>query len=300
MTRLGDLLRKQGHFLLENDYYALLYIVICALIPFTAWLSAAIVALVTLRKGWLDGFRGLAFGISSLLILSLMSMPLFGAFVTTMMAFLPCYLAAVVLRATASWRITGGFIVLQALLGIILIHWLTPEFITAQYQYIQVILKQLEADSSVNSLLDNQNQVIFSNYLVGIQVVSVVVSTLVSLMLARSVQARIFYPGGYKQEMLNFRASGWGVALLILVAIGAYQYNPIALSCLPVLVLYYVCAGLSLSFNILAKGRGISTLLLLVIPLVLVPFVMLPVYVIFGVLDSLFNFRIRLQNVGGK
>lgn len=67
MLRLGELLRKQGHFLLENDHYALLYIAILALIPFATWLSVAIVALITLRKGWVSGLKGLMIGSASFL-----------------------------------------------------------------------------------------------------------------------------------------------------------------------------------------------------------------------------------------
>ena len=86
----------------------------------------------------------------------------------------------------------------------------------------------------------------------------------------------------------------------MIAALGSYQSNSLAISCLPVLVTYFVWAGLSLSFNILAKDKGIGTLLLLLIPLVLLPFVMLPVYIIFGALDSLFNLRLHLLSKSGE
>lgn len=307
MARLGDFLGKQGRFLLENDHYALMYIAVLALMPFAAWLSAAVVALITLRKGWLDGFKGFVVAVVVLMAASLMSVPFSSAVITAVMALLPCYLTAAVLHSTASWRLAGSVIVLLALLVIVLIHWLSPDFITNQFQYIQAILKEIgreSSDTSVNSLLNNQdtlNQIDIANYLVGVQSVSVVMTAIASLLLARSIQSRLFYPGGFRQEMLSFRASALGVILLVIATIGAYQHNPLAISCLPILVTYYVCAGLSLSFCILAKGKGIGTLVLLLIPLVLLPFVMLPIYAVFGALDSLFNFRLHLSsNTGGK
>ncbi|MDI9819440.1 MULTISPECIES: hypothetical protein [unclassified Legionella] len=296
-------MRKQGHFLLENDLYAWASIAILALIPFATWLSAAIVALITLRKGMSSGFPALAIGIVTLLGLSLVFSSLSGGIVPAVMAFLPCYLAASVLRVSANWRLAVSFIVVQALVGILLVHWLAPEFIAGQYQLIQNILKELERDGSIAGLFNNQetmDPMVIANYMLGLQVVSIALSAIISLMLARSVQARLFYPGGYRQEMLAFRASVWGVVFLIITALGAYQGNPLAISCLPILVVYYLGAGLSLGFNILTKGKGLGALVLLLTPLILLPFVMMPIYAILGALDSLFNFRVYLPANASK
>lgn len=301
MARLGELLRKQGHFLLENDHYALMYVAILAVVPFATWLSVSIVALITLRKGWVSGLKGLVVGIASLFlfyIVSSTSAEIFNAVI----AYLPCFMMAVLLRETTSWKLTIGFVVLLTLIGITIIHWLAPELIEQQYQFIQALFKEFERESTIPVLLNNQdslNPMLVANYVVGIQAVSLALSAIASLMLARSVQARLFYPGGYRQEMIEFRASSWGVILLFVTAIGAYQHNPLAISCLPILVVYYVCAGLSLSFNFLMKGKGIGTLFLLVLPLILLPFITLPIYVILGALDSLFNFRLRLRIKAG-
>ena len=100
--------------------------------------------------------------------------------------------------------------------------------------------------------------------------------------------------------MLTFR--GDKVALLLLVGafIAANQHNTIAISLLPVLMFYFLLAGLSLSFNVLAKHRPVSSMVLLIASLLILPFIMLPVYVIFGSLDSLFNFRLYLPSDAGK
>lgn len=298
MIRLGDFLCKQGRFLLENDNQALIYIAILAVIPFAGWLSAAAMALITLRKGWYEGFKGLLAGFLALLVLSLMTMTFSAALITSAMAFLPCYLAAVILHLSASWKVASGFIVLLALMIIVLVHWFVPDFIVSQYQYIQAIIKEFERQGSGSdslSMIASQgklNEGIIANYIVGIQSVSVVLSAIMSLLLARSIQSRLFYPGGFRQEMLGFRISGFGIILLVLVLVGAYQQNLLAISCLPILITYYVLAGLSLTFNALARKQGLGSLVLLIVPVILVPFVMLPIYVFLGALDSLFNIRL--------
>ncbi|MBA2656868.1 MAG: DUF2232 domain-containing protein [Tatlockia sp.] len=301
MTRLGSFLDKQGRFLIENDRQALIYIAVLALIPFTGWLAAAIIALITLRKGWQQGFKGFFVAFLALLILSLMTLPLNAALTNSALVFLPCFLTAAVLHSTASWKLAGGFIVLQVLLILVLIHWLAPEFIMNQIQYIQSafqVYKKEGFDSSAIDLLMNQSKPglkIIANYLIGIQSLILAISTLASLALARSVQSSIYYPGGFKQEMLEFRASAPGVFLLGLVALGAYKHNLIAISCLPILVTYYMFAGLSLTYRIFAHGKGIGSLVLLIVPLLVLPFIMLPIYAIVGALDSLFNLRTHLS-----
>ncbi|MBA2651578.1 MAG: DUF2232 domain-containing protein [Tatlockia sp.] len=306
MTRLGGFLSKQGRFLLENDKQALVYIAVLALIPLTGWLAAAIIALITLRKGFREGLKGFLVAFMALLTLSLMTQSLYAAFINAALVFIPCYLTAAVLHSTRSWKLAGGVIVLQALLVIVLIHWLTPEFITNQIQYIQAIFHGHEKesfDSTALELLNNQSkfrQKIVAHYLLGVQSIVMAMSALASLTLARSIQSRLFNPGGFRQEMLEFRASAPGVCVLGIAAIGAYQHNLLAISCLPILATYYVFAGLSLTFRIIAKDKdkdkvkGIGNMVLLVVPLFILPFVMLPAYTILGALDSLFNFRTYL------
>eukprot|EP01012_Entosiphon_sulcatum_P040610 TRINITY_DN54299_c0_g1_i1.p1 TRINITY_DN54299_c0_g1~~TRINITY_DN54299_c0_g1_i1.p1 ORF type:complete len:127 (-),score=1.98 TRINITY_DN54299_c0_g1_i1:11-391(-) len=87
MARLGEFLDRQGRLMVENDRLAWCYIAALALIPFSAWLSAAIIALITLRKGWLEGFKGFAVATITLLILSLPSMPWVAAVMTALTAF---------------------------------------------------------------------------------------------------------------------------------------------------------------------------------------------------------------------
>lgn len=306
MTRFGDFLGKQGRFLLENDNQALIYIAVLALIPFAGWLSAAAIALITLRKGWIEGFRGFVAAFLATLLLSLMTMSFSSACITAVLAFLPCYLTAIVLRSTVSLKVAVGFIVLQALVALILIHWLAPDFISNQFQYFQMLVKELgksNSDSSALSLVNNQSklkQTVIANYLVGVQAISIVISALISLMLARSVQSRLFYPGGFRQEILGFQAFSFGLVLLGLAAIGAYSRDPLALSCLPLLVTYFVFAGLSLTFSVVAKDKGVRTFVLLMVPLVILPIIMTYIYVSLGALDSLFDFRKYLSSKTGE
>ncbi len=292
MSRLGKFLDTQGNFILENNGYAWLYIAILVLLPFANWLAVAIVALITLRKGWKEGLLAMIVGIASLQFFSLITSASF-SLIAALIVFLPCYLTAFVLRLTADWQLAMFFLVLQILVGIAGVHYFVPEFISQHYQFIQTLLKELDKDGTLLKLSEKSslNPVVIANYIVGVQALSIALAALASLMLARSIQSRLFYLGGYKKEILAFQAKSIGLILLALVILGVYQELPLALSCLPILVIYYVSAGLSLAINVLAKDYKLGVILLLLLSLVLVPFGILPIYFIVGALDSLFNFR---------
>lgn len=303
MTWLNGFIRKQGQYLLANNRHAMFHATILALLPFTAWLSVAIIALVTLRKGWQDGGRLLVPVTIVTFALSLPSTTVAIAFINALLIFMPCYLAACVLRLTTNWRAVAGFFFLQVIIAVSLVQVLMPDFIMAQYQYLQTVLREVQTDSALLAFINDKaglNQTIFASYLLGLQAIGVVFSACLSLMLARSVQSQLYYPGGYKQEMLAFRGDKIGLLLLVTLLVAASQQSVFAISLLPLLIFYFLLAGLSLSFNILAKQWPRYTGFLLIATLFLLPFIMLPVYVIFGSLDSVFNFRLYLPSDAGK
>lgn len=303
MAWLSGLLRKQGQHLLENERYAVLYTVILALLPFTTWLSVAIVTLVTLRKGWSKGAFLLGPALGAYFAVSYSSMSTHIALINAVLVFMPAYIAACVLRISTSWRVVARVFFLLIASAVFFLQIYMPDFIAAQYLFIEAALRELQSDNTVLSIINNKtslNQMVLASYLLGLQAVGVVFSAYLSLTLARSVQSQLFYPGGFKREMLMFRGDKIEFLVLVSVFIAASQQNVFAMSLLPILIFYFMLAGLSLSFNLFAKQKPLTVMIISVVSLVLLPFIMLPVYVIFGSLDSLFNFRLYLLSDAGK
>ena len=303
MTWLSGLIRKQGLLMLDNNRHAMLHAIALALLNYTAWLSLAIVALVTLRKGCREGGWLLVLVTFANFMLSAFSASASISLINALLTFMPGYLAACVLRLTVSWRAVAGLFFLQVLVAVLLLHLFVPEFIMAQYVYLQSVLREVQTDNALLAFINDKtvsNQLVLASYFLGLQAVGVVFSASLSLACARFIQSQFFYPGGFRQEMLNFRGDKIGLLLLIILFIATSQQNVLAMSLLPMLIFYFLLAGLSLIFNIFAKQKPLRTLILLVATIVLMPFVMLPVYVIFGSLDSLFNFRLYLPTDAGK
>lgn len=302
MRRSGDFIQKQGLFLLEHEKYAWFLTALLAVIPFTASVSLAVMALVTLRKGWFAGLKCLLVCITVSICLAEISVAIPILPFDLLLTALTCYLSACLLRATVSWKVVAGFVVMVATLAVLSIHWFAPDYITAQYKAIADILGSMDQNSAVASLFEHQpidGRANLANYLLGIRAISLMLSAMLSLIMARALQASLFNPGGFKKEMLAFRASSAGVIFFVIAALGAYQNNPILLSCLPIFFVYLMTAGITFSLNVLAKKRRLAILVLLLAPIILAPHVMLPVYVLFGSIDSLFNLRSRLLSIAG-
>lgn len=297
MTGMSNFWQKQSQYLLQNDRYAWLLVAALAFIPFAAWTSLAIISLLTLRKSSYSGFMAL---IICLLVVGFcsqqaLSLPYNNA--AMIVTFIIGYMAAVVLRYTRNLNATITITVMVALLGMVFVHCLIPEYVNEQYKSLVLMFSAIEKEGTLAQVLNGQlgtNADLLANYFLGVKSLCVVFSALSSLMLARSIQSRLFYPGGFKKEILGFRASQISVLLLVFSAIGAYQNNYVAISCLPLLVIYLMTAGMILFFNIMKNKKNTIAIFLLLVPLILIPYIMLPIYVCLGSLDSMFDFRLRL------
>lgn len=302
MIPLSVILHKQGTLLLKNQGYAWLLTGLLAVTPFAAWSSLVIIALITLRLGWLAGFKCLAVGLTAVFcFFQIMHLSL-DALLTIMLSYLLCYLSACLLRQTASWQVVASFVTLVTTVVLCVIHGFMPQYIMDQYQLLQETFKSLEQES-IASLLANQSiegQLKLANYLLGIRALSIIFSAISSLLMARAIQSALFYVGGFKKEILAYRGSILGVILLLITAAGAYQNNSAALSCLPIFCVYMMMAGLSLSFNMMVNKGKLLTAVILLGPIFLFPYIALPVYVVLGTVDSLFNLRLRLPFMVNK
>jgi hypothetical protein len=190
-----------------------------------------------------------------------------------------------------------------SILVISLIQGLWPELMSQQLDALINLFQKVLPEGQVLKTVfteNTPNKKILADYLLGIQVLSIVISALSSLMLARYVQSILFYPEGFRKELLSFKAARIFVIGLLLTSIGAYYHYALAISCLPMLLVYVMAAGILVLFKLLSKKKDWLTMLFLFVPLIIAPYVMLPIYVLFGSLDSWFNITGQLSKTGDK
>ena len=295
---MRSFLHKQGELLFKKQYYALFLIVAFAFLPLTGWLALTLVGLMTLRCGAREGLIFMFAGIAaSALASNMVSAQMTDVLPMLVISTVSVYALSCLQRFFASWAVTGMIALFTALGAVVIIHTWIPEYISAQLRELITIFSQIpQADGLVDVLNSavNTSDSFLPNYLLGVKVFAETMSVFSALITARFIQSLLFYPEGFKKELLAFRANKLIVLLMVICLTGVYANNGLAFSCLPILVSYLSIAGICLCVNLLAKRKGVLITLMLGLPLVFAPSVMLPVYVIFGSLDSLFNFRLRL------
>ncbi len=295
MMRLGEFIIKQSKTLLENKQHAIMCAVALSILPFASWLSVALVALVTLRKGEKAGFEVMLPALIVHSVPLMMMVPITSALINTLLSYLPCFITAIVLRNTRSWPSVFGALFLLVLSVSVLIQILIPEFIMDQFNQFKSILTQYqEYKSLVDSGTDGMNSAILAQLFFGIQILSVLASTVISLMFARSIQSKLFNPGGFAEELLAFRSGRLSFLVLISCSIATYYEIPLAINLLPFVLGYFLLSGFNLVYFIFGRKRQVRILVLLFLLILLKPTFVLFAYIVFGSLDSLFNFRLYL------
>lgn len=295
MKRSGNFITNFYKTILENKQQAIMFAVIFSLLPFASWLAISLVCLITLRKGGKFGFEVMLPALVMHTVPLMMLLPLDSAVINTLLAFVPCYLAALTLRKTTSWQAVFGVILLQACIGFSLVQWVAPEFAVEQFKQFKILLNQFQEFEALGFKgTDELSSFLLAQLLFGLQILSVIVSSLISLMLARAIQANLFLPGGFAKELLEFRSGRLSFLALMGISIASYYGVSIAINVLPLILSYFFLSGFLVAYYTLAKKLQKKGLVLLLLLIALKPFFVFFAYIVFGALDSLFNFRLYL------
>ncbi|WP_193786844.1 hypothetical protein [Legionella tucsonensis] len=289
MMRAGNFITKQCKIILESKQQAIIYAVIFSILPFASWLSVALVSLVTLRKGAKSGFDVLLPALVIHSVPLMMLIPLSGALINTLIAYLPCYLAALSLRNTERWQTVAGVFFVLAFLGCLFIQLFIPGFIVEQFNLFKMILTQYQ--EMVGPALNGVNSVILAQLFFGIQILSVLVSATISLMFARAMQAKLFLPGGFRNELMAFRSGRLSFLVFLGVSLATFYEIPCAMNVLPIVLCYFLASGFGLAYFIFSRKRQVRVFILLMLLILVKPTFVLCAYIVLGSLDSLVNFR---------
>ncbi|KTD00252.1 hypothetical protein [Fluoribacter gormanii] len=289
MMRAGNFILKQCKAMLESKQQAIIFAAIFSVLPFASWLSVALVCLVTLRKGARSGFDVLLPALVIHSVPLMMLIPLSGAIINTLIAYLPCYFAALSLRNTEKWQMASGVFFVLAFLGCLLIQLLAPGFIVEQFRLFKIILTQYQ--ELVDPALNGINSVILAQLFFGIQILSVIVSATISLMFARAIQAKLFLPGGFRNELMLFRSGKISFLVFTGASLATFYEIPLAMNVLPIVLCYFLASGFGLVYFIFSQKRQVKIFVLLMLLILVKPTFVLCTYIILGLLDSLVNFR---------
>jgi hypothetical protein len=285
-------LSKFGDFLLQGRREAAIAAMLTAAIPFMGWLSLAIVAFITLRKGAKNGLFVAGWSIVPAVISSYLMSNSLAITMEALFSYLLVWGLALLLRATASWRYVLEVSFGVCLVIIVFFYWLIPDLNQVYTQYLLDVYKA--AGTSPETYTDAQEfikEIVY--YLLGVQTSLYMLHILFALVVGRGLQAVLFNPGGLSQELKIIRLDV-GVLILAIIFLGfglkmSYDW---AFGAVPVFVMLYLIAGLSLVHHAIKQRipfKG-AILLFYIVCALLFPFSLIPVIVL-AIGDTILNLR---------
>jgi hypothetical protein len=293
------MLRSKLQQIIQEPKRAMLAVVGLSAVPFLHLLGLLLILVVTLRKGWREGLL--------LVVLAAVLAVLLARFVLHYSAaqillqtvnLVVLWLLAVLLRATASWQKVLEAITVVGLIAVIFITHFYPQLVVAWSQTLTANLQQVAHDRpGLMGAIDPKDWqywvMTFAQIATGLRVLLLLGSGLISLIMARYLQAILYNQGGLKPELyhwhLNYRVGG----LITFLFIAAYIIRtPIWLSAVPVLLLPLLCTGLSLVHYLTArfKYQFIILTIFYACTLTIMPQLLFLVMLL-GYLDCFINFR---------
>lgn len=270
------------------------------LVPPAAWLSAAAVVLVTLVHG---PQRGLVTTGFSLLGTALFAYLIFEApqiaMVFVLLAWLPAWMIATILRQTVSLAYSLQVLTLICLLAIVLIYTLYPDFGELWREPLAQAVNQLAKQTDEMSLAElKQTEDWVIKFLPGFFAAGIMFGTMLSLFIGRWWQSVFYNAGGFAKEFQSLdlgKVSALVAITLTLIAIAVGNVPVFAL--VTVVFVLYLTQGLAL-LHAIVKIREVNAVWLYVFYVIafFVPhlFVLL---VVAGIVDPWLNFRQRVQRV---
>lgn len=252
--------------------------------------SPSTVALVTLRRGYLDGILILLWAFLPALIAVMISDmgPLMPA--VTITGLLATFMGAQLLRSS-SWPPTLMGMVALSCLAAILLALTMPDPVAEVSKALGEMFGQMQAEMPQGEPL----LVPTETFVVGLLAYVIAVSSVMSLLLARWWQALLYNPGGFQLEFHQLRLtpvqvlSCFAAVLYCWLQGGDYQIWA------SVFGLPLILVGLAMvHFAIKARGMGVQWLILFYIGLIMVG-PLTAVLAILALLDTWIDFRSRIK-----
>lgn len=255
-----------------------------------AWVSAAVVALVTLRRGTREGLFILGWA-----LLPALGVALWGGDIGPATALIGALVAAAMLRATVSWPFALIASVLVGLLTAALLQTLGGGYVERLLDVVGEFLEQWRAQLPAESAAQVGEPV--AAQVSGLLGFSATSSTVLALLLARWWQALLYNPGGFRTEFHQLRLPP--VVTVALVAAGALiallgaEYQLWAL----MFAVPFTVAGFAAAHWVAgAKGWGRGILVAFYVMWLFIDWVKLGV-ILLALVDSFVDLRRRAQRV---
>ena len=248
--------------MLHAAMLAAAFLTLSLLFPPVAWLSGSIVALVTLRNGFRHGLLVIGTATAAAMVMFALTL---GSWLIApaleLIFWLPVFLMALILRQYIRLEYSLIFAAGLGLLGLSLMYLILSDPPAA---WLSLLREGMKAEIWAEQFRVSQEE--FDQFLQevaqlmpGSTIASLVFSAIISLLLARSWQAKLFNPGGFQTEFhqLRYGRAVASVALLI-IGIGLVLTNSYTIGLITIVLAVYLFQGLAI-VHALIKLKKLGT-----------------------------------------
>lgn len=277
-------------FLMRSRLSAIGFVALGAVMPLLFWLSGAVIALITLRRGLAEG---LLIGGGAVAVL----LPLYAFAIGSPMAilqplallWLPVLALAQILRQTLSLAFTLQVAGLLAAVGVLGFYGLHGDPAAFWQGTLQAVAEVFSAGTPGPEWQLAVEQL--APRLTGLWIANMLGIAVLCLLLGRWWQALLYNPGGFREEFHSLRFARWFAVLALAVIMGGLFSPPGVLSDLAsVIGAVFLLQALAVMHAIAsARGWHVGWLIgvYLILPLMLRPVALL------GLVDTFVDFRAR-------
>lgn len=285
-------MRALAEFIMRGRAQAAMVALFGSFVPFV---SPATIALVSLRRGGLDGFFVIAWAMLPVIVMTVVNPE------TLPMAFYSlCVLVtvigpALVLRSLSLWSSSVMGLVALAATGGLVFGLTFPEFNAQLIEELNQTQAQVEAEGQSESQQGGEaveSVEITTTLIAGLMAALVGFNALLALVIGRWWQALLYNPGGFREEFHQFRLSKtqallcFGAAVLCTARPNYFLFWGL-LASLPLLL---ACAAV-VHNRVYAKGWGLPWLVLFYLSIFFQPFFLVAFSI--GFTDSWVDYRRR-------
>lgn len=289
-------MRALADFIMRGRMQAIVVVAGAAALPMLFWLSAAAGSLVLLRRGLNDALSVLAWAILPALAWWYFGDP------RTLLVLLGSFALALLLRSRNAWLPVMLASVGLGVLYALALNAVFAEPIAALAAELQQVLPQMLSQAR-EQLSDDQRlqlEALVVPVLTGLLAALLQIVTLLSLMLGRYWQAKLYNPGGFGLEFRALRLS----PLLAMLLLAGLLFGPsigAEMALLgPLCSVPLAFAGIALMHGLVAMERMPRFWLVIVYAtLVLFMQVVYPLLAVMAIVDSVFDFRGRRSSDDG-
>jgi hypothetical protein len=291
---MAGFLHRCASYVMRGRQQAIIIGLLFTLLPLLGWVSNVIIALVTLRKGAKEGGIVLLWVILPVVVIAVLTTNPWIALYNIVGGSLFGFLLALILRQTQSWQKVLEAGMLLGLLTVLLVHFVRPDISVVwlkQLGHYATLLKD-----QLHFTVNTQQLQLFTNYATGFQVAFLWLGVLINLVLARGLQSMLYNPGKLAPELEAVRLSKWDGLLLAIIVIASLQKMAVAQDALPVVLLTFLLAGLSVVHAIVQRRNGLFKGWFLIFYGLLIVFFpyMAALLVLVALADSYLDFRHRV------